>query len=83
MTVSDWAGSVSDWREALEGMRAFIGPAFKRSEQRASAGAFIDGLLCGVERKTGWMLGNRPLKITASFSRPLTRDFSRLQVLGS
>jgi hypothetical protein len=48
MTVSDWAGSVSDWREALEGMRTFIAPAFKRSEQRASAGAFIDGLLSGV-----------------------------------
>ena len=65
MTVSDWAGSVSDWREALEGMRAFIAPAFKRSEQRASAGTFIDGLLSGVERKTGWMLAEE-----AGLARP-------------
>lgn len=74
MTVSDWAGSVSDWREALEGMRAFIAPAFKRSEQRASAGAFIDGLLSGVERKTGWMLAEeaglaRPYRIQSLLGR--------------
>lgn len=74
MTVSDWAGSVSDWREALEGMRAFIAPAFKRCEQRASAGAFIDGLLCGVERKTGWMLAEeaglaRPYRIQSLLGR--------------
>ena len=74
MTVSDWAGSVSDWREALEGMRAFIAPAFKRSEQRASAGTFIDGLLSGVERKTGWMLAEeaglaRPYRIQSLLGR--------------
>lgn len=74
MTVSDWAGSVSDWREALEGMRAFIAPAFKRSEQRASAVAFIDGLLSGVERKTGWMLAEeaglaRPYRIQSLLGR--------------
>jgi len=74
MTVSDWAGSASDWREALAGMRAFIAPAFKRSEQRASAGAFIDGLLSGVERKTGWMLSEeagleRPYRIQSLLGR--------------
>ncbi len=56
MSVSAWAGGVSDWRQALGGLKQFIGPAFKRSEQRATAGAFIDGLLSGAERKTGWML---------------------------
>ena len=74
MTVSDWAGSVSDWREILEGMKAFIAPAFKRSEQRASAGAFMDGLLSGVERKTGWMLAEeagleRPYRIQSLLGR--------------
>lgn len=74
MTVSDWAGSVSDWREVLEGMKAFIAPAFKRSEQRASAGAFVDGLLSGVERKTGWMLAEeagleRPYRIQSLLGR--------------
>lgn len=56
MSVSAWAGGVSDWRQALGGLKQFIAPAFKRSEQRATAGAFIDGLLSGAERKTGWML---------------------------
>ena len=56
MSVSEWAAAALDWRSALDGLKAFIAPAFKRSEQRASAGAFIDGLLSGVERKTGWML---------------------------
>lgn len=56
VTVSDWAGSVSDWREALEGMRAFIAPAFKKSEQPTSTGAFMDELLSGVERTRGVLL---------------------------
>ena len=27
MAVSDWAGVQSDWRDALEGLKQFIGPA--------------------------------------------------------
>ena len=74
MSVSDWAGSVSDWRQALEGLKGFIGSAFKRSEQRASAGVFIDGLLSGAERKTGWMLAEeaglaRPYRIQSLLGR--------------
>lgn len=65
MSVSAWASGVSDWQQALEGLKAFIAPAFKRSEQRATAGAFIDGLLSGAERKTGWMLAEQ-----AGFARP-------------
>lgn len=56
MSVSDWACALSDWRDELEGMKGLIAPTFRRSEQRSSAGAFIDGLLSGAERKTGWML---------------------------
>ena len=74
MSVSDWAGSVSDWQHALEGLKGFIGSAFKRSEQRASAGVFIDGLLSGAERKTGWMLAEeaglaRPYRIQSLLGR--------------
>ena len=65
MTVADWAGTVVDWREALDEVKQFIAPAFKRIEQRATAGAFIDGLLSGAERKTGWMLAEE-----AGFERP-------------
>ncbi len=56
MAISDWAMSPKDWRDALDELKEFVAPAFKRSEQRVSAGAFIDGLLSGAERKTGWML---------------------------
>lgn len=74
MSVSDWAGNIGDWRQALEGMKAFIAPAFKRSEQRLSAGAFIDGLFSGAERKTGWMLAEeagleRPYRIQSLLGR--------------
>ena len=56
MSVSGRAGAVCDWRDALEDMRGLIAPVFRRSEERSSAGAFIDGLLSGAERKTGLML---------------------------
>ncbi|MGL4415352.1 IS701 family transposase [Roseinatronobacter monicus] len=74
MSVSDWAAAVSDWRIALDGMKARIASAFVRSEQRASAGVFIDGLLSGAERKTGWMLAEeaglaRPYKIQSLLGR--------------
>lgn len=74
MSVSDWAGSFGNWRSALDELKAFIGPAFKRSEQRLSAGAFIDGLLSGAERKTGWMLAEeagltRPYRIQSLLGR--------------
>ncbi|MDF0603887.1 IS701 family transposase [Psychromarinibacter sp. C21-152] len=74
MSVSDWAGTVSDWRDALESMKTSIAPAFKRTEQRASASAFVDGLLSGVERKTGWMLAEeaglaRPYRIQSLLGR--------------
>lgn len=74
MSVVDWASSVSDWSHALVGLKGFIAPAFNRSEQRASAGVFIDGLLSGAERKTGWMLAEeagmaRPYRIQSLLGR--------------
>lgn len=76
MSVSDWAYAVSDWREALEEMKELMAPAFRRSEQRLSAGAFIDGLLSGAERKTGWMLAEaagleQPYRIQSLLGRSI------------
>jgi SRSO17 transposase len=65
MAVSDWAGSVCDWRYTLREFNAYLAPAFRRAEQRLSAGAFLDGLLSSVERKTGWMLSE-----AAGFEKP-------------
>jgi SRSO17 transposase len=59
MAVSDWSGTLVDWMQALEGLKAYVAPALGRSETRRSAGAFMDGLLSGAERKTGWMLAEQ------------------------
>lgn len=56
MPVADWTGTLVDWRIALGELEELIAPAFRRNEQRQSAGAFIDGVLSSAERKTGWML---------------------------
>lgn len=74
MVVADWAGTLVDWREALASAKQFFAPAFKRVEQRVSAGAFIDGLLSRAERKTGWMLSEeagheRPYRMQSLLGR--------------
>ncbi len=65
MTVSAYAERLSDWRKSLEDLKLFVAPAFRRVEQRRTADAFIDGLLSGAERKTGWMLSEE-----AGFDKP-------------
>jgi hypothetical protein len=56
MASNAWAGSLIDWRAELAGLKARIGAAFRRAEQRETAAAFVDGVPSGAERKTGWML---------------------------
>ncbi|MDQ1902943.1 IS701 family transposase, partial [Paracoccus sp. WLY502] len=65
MSVADWTGTLIDWQAALKELREIIAPAFGRREQQQSANAFIDGVLSGAERKTGWMLAEE-----AGFERP-------------
>ncbi|WP_408641156.1 IS701 family transposase [Flavisphingomonas formosensis] len=55
-------------------MKVHLAPALGRAETRASGGAFIDGLLSGAERKTGWMLAeeaglDRPYRIQSLLGR--------------
>jgi SRSO17 transposase len=74
MSVSDWTGVLIDWRHTLSDLKRFISPAFKRAEQRQTAGIFIDGLLSRAERKTGWMLAeeaglDRPYRIQSFLGR--------------
>lgn len=74
MTVSEWAGTLVDWRSALNELKAHLAPAMGRAETRASGGAFIDGLLSGAERKTGWMLAeeaglDRPYRLQSLLGR--------------
>ena len=74
MTVSEWSGTLIKWQTALDDLKAHLAPALGRAETRASGGAFIDGLLSGAERKTGWMLAeeaglDRPYRIQSLLGR--------------
>jgi SRSO17 transposase len=63
--IADWSGTLLEWEAELAGLKARIGEAFKRREAREMASAFIDGLLSGAERKTGWLMAEQ-----AGLSRP-------------
>ncbi len=36
-----------------------MAPVFRRRELRETCGSFIDGLLSGISRKTGWMMAEQ------------------------
>src|SRR4051812_9081326 len=59
MSVAVWSGSLVAWERELVALKERIGPVFGRAETRETAGAFLDGLLSGVGRKTGWLLAEQ------------------------
>ena len=59
MSVAGWSGSVVAWQQELDTLKQRLGAVFCRRELRASASAFLDGLLSGVERKTGWLMAEQ------------------------
>jgi hypothetical protein len=65
MSVASWSRALLSWEGELSALKEFLGPVFGRRELRESGGAFLDGLLSGVERKTGWLLSEQ-----AGASRP-------------
>ncbi len=72
--VADWSGSLLDWESELERLKARVGASLRRRELRDSASAFIDGLLSGVERKTGWLMAeqaglDRPYRMQSLLGR--------------
>src|SRR4051794_30988354 len=76
MSVAVWSGSLVAWERELAALKARIGPVFGRAEVRATAGAFLDGLLSGVARKTGWLLAEqagleRPYRMQSLLGRSL------------
>jgi SRSO17 transposase len=50
---------VQGWTQELETLCERIAPRFGRVEVRRRAGAFLRGLLAGVERKNGWQLAEQ------------------------
>ena len=59
MQVAAWSGSLLAWEDELIAFKSRLNQAFGRAELRRSASAFIDGLLSGVARKTGWQLAEQ------------------------
>ncbi|MGH9413480.1 MAG: IS701 family transposase [Terriglobales bacterium] len=81
------------WDEELVAFKSRLAGAFGRSEVRSSAGAFIDGLLSGISRKTGWQLSEQaglaaPYRLQSLLGRSswdanVLRDLVRGEVLES
>lgn len=74
MLVATWSGSLLPWEQELTAFKSQLGSAFGRAELRRSASAFIDGLLSGVARKTGWQLAEqagleRPYRLQSLLGR--------------
>lgn len=59
MSVASWSGSVLAWQRELDALKERLGSVFRRRELRVSSGAFLDGVLSGVERKTGWLMAEQ------------------------
>lgn len=59
MRVARWAGSLVAWERDYVAFKERLAPAFGRRELRETAGAFLDGLLSGIERKTGWLMAEQ------------------------
>lgn len=59
MSVASWSGSLLAWEGELTSLKQRLGEAIRRRELRTSVGHYLDGLLSGLERKTGWLLAER------------------------
>jgi SRSO17 transposase len=59
MSVASWSGSLLAWERELTALKDRLGRCVRRRELRTSIGHYLDGLLSGVERKTGWLLAER------------------------
>lgn len=74
MSVASWSGSLLAWEQELSALKARVGRALPRRELRETGTDFLDGLLSGIERKTGWLMGEqsgaeRPYRVQALFGR--------------
>lgn len=65
MSVAAWSGSPLSRERELAALKARLVPVLRRRELRETGGAFIDGLLSGIDRKTGWLMAEQ-----AGFERP-------------
>jgi SRSO17 transposase len=74
MSVAAWSGSLVAWERELSVLKDRLAPVFRRREVRETGSAFLDGLLSGVERKTGWLMAEhaglqRPYRMQSLLGR--------------
>lgn len=74
MPVSDWSGSLLAWEQELSALKKRLFPVLGRRELQETGAAFIDGLLSGVARKTGWLMAEaagleRPYRMQSLLGR--------------
>lgn len=74
MSISAWSGSLLAWERELLVWKERLSPVFRRRELKESGAAFIDGLLSGIARKTGWLMAEqagleRPWRMQALLGR--------------
>ena len=91
MAIASYADRELRWARALDEVKERLGALFGRIEPRRAAFSFLDGLLSGVERKTGWQLAERlgdpgPWRIQAVLGRghwdaDAARDLVRTYVI--
>lgn len=59
MSAAAWCGSLLAWERELSALKGRLSPVLRRRELQETGSAFLDGLLSGVERKTGWLMAER------------------------
>ena len=59
MRITSWTGSFLDWEQELVAFKARLAPVFLERELRETSEHFLDGLLSGIERKTGWLMAEQ------------------------
>src|SRR5260221_412958 len=74
MSVASWSGSLLAWEQELTALKARVGRVLRRRELRETGADFIDGLLSGIERKTGWLMAeqsgaDRPYRMQSLLGR--------------
>lgn len=59
MSVASWSGSLLAWEQELAALKVRVGRVLPRRELRETGADFLDGLLSGIERKTGWLMAEQ------------------------
>ena len=59
MAVAFWTGSLLAWERELSMLKQRVAHILGRRELKETCGAFLDGLLSGIERKTGWLMAEQ------------------------